>query len=57
MVHRPECGTELTEASDVEFQDSDPTVSGPFRASERLCVVGCHGCAAAIGSGVADGGD
>jgi len=24
MVHRPKCGAELTEASDVEFQDPDP---------------------------------
>jgi predicted nucleic-acid-binding Zn-ribbon protein len=57
MVHCPECGEELTEESDVEFLDLDAKISGLFRSSKRFYVVGCNHCGAAIGSGVAGGGD
>ena len=57
MVHCAECGEELIEASDVKFEDLDAKVSGLFRSSKRFYVVGCNNCGAAIGSGVAGGGD
>lgn len=56
MVHCPECQAEITEESDVEFNDLDAKIAGLFRSSKRFYVVGCSSCGAAIGSGVAGGG-
>lgn len=56
MVHCPECETDLDTDEDVEFVDMDAEMAGLFRSSKRFYVVGCAGCGAAIGSGVAGGG-
>jgi len=57
MVHCPECDSEIASESDVEFVDMDSKMSGIFRSSKRFYVVACSNCEAAIGSGVAGGGD
>jgi len=57
MVHCPECDGEIASESDVEFVDLDSKMSGIFRSSKRFYVVACSNCGAAIGSGVAGGGD
>jgi len=57
MVHCPECDGEIAEESDVDFVDLDAKMSGLFRSSKRFYVVACNNCGAAIGSGVAGGGD
>jgi hypothetical protein len=56
MVHCPDCDGEIAEELDVEFLDLDAKMAGLVRSSERLYVVACNDCGAAIGSGVAGGG-
>jgi hypothetical protein len=51
MVHCPECGTPMGEATDLEFLGVDATPPGGRDGEAGFYIVACDGCGAAIGTG------
>jgi len=51
MVHRPDCGTTLAEAADIDFTETDAEMG--FHGVQALLYGVCAACGATIGSGVA----